>query len=173
MNISVPEPITAIDDELVERALLLLPEIGRRLYATKVQHPALAGTSMAQVKAMMLLSQHGRRTIGEVADGLGVSMPAASELVDRLVEAGLAERGTNPADRRQVLVWLTPEAERLSAEMRAVRRAQLRAALANLAPAERPVFLRSLEALADALRRDPAELVAAARAEQTTAGRSG
>ena len=158
MNDSSGELLSAVDEGLVERALPLLPEIGKRLHATKVQHPALATTSMAQVKAMMHVAAHGRRTVGEIAGGLGLSMPAASELVDRLVEAGLAERGANPADRRQVLVWLTPEAAALTARMRAVRRAQLRAALARLAPDERPVFLRSLEALVEALGREPAEL---------------
>ncbi len=170
MNHSPAELLTAVDEELVERALPLLPEIGKRLYATKVQHPALSTTSMAQVKAMMHVAAHGRRTVGEIAGGLGLSMPAASELVDRLVEAGLAERGANPADRRQVLVWLTPEAEALTARMREVRRAQLRAALARLAPDERPVFLRSLEALVEALGREPADLAEELGGERPAAG---
>ena len=169
MNGSPTEILSVVDEELVERSLPLLPEIGKRLHAPKVQHPALSTTSMAQVKAMMHIAGHGRRTVGEIAGGLGLSMPAASELVDRLVEAGLAERGANPADRRQVLVWLTPDAEAVTARMRALRRAQLRAALARLTPDERPVFLRSLEALVEALGREPAELTVESEGERVTA----
>jgi DNA-binding MarR family transcriptional regulator len=143
------------DDALIERALPLLPEIGKLLYAAVSRHPEAAGLSLAQIKAMGHLSLHGRQSVGEIAQGLGVSLPSASELVDRLVERGLADRGANPADRRQVLVWLTPEAERFKTEMRALRRAQLRAALDRLEPAERPAFVRSLEALVAALRLEP------------------
>ena len=143
------------DDALIERALPLLPEIGKLLYAAVSRHPVAAGLSLPQIKAMGHLSLHGRRSVGEIAHGLGVSLPSASELVERLVERGLAERGTNPADRRQVLVWLTPEAERFKTKLRSLRRAQLRAALDRLEPAERPVFVRSLEALVAALRPEP------------------
>ena len=101
MNDSAAELFTPGDEELVERALPLLPEICKRLFATKVQHPVLATTSMAQVKAMMHVAAHGRRTVGEIAGGLGLSMPAASELVDRLVEAGLRiQQGQGPAPSR-------------------------------------------------------------------------
>ena len=155
MKYSEIELSEAVDDELVERALPLLPEIGKLLYAAVSRHAEAAGLSLAQVKAMGYLAQHGHRTVGEIATGLGVSMPSASELVDRLVEAGLAERGANPDDRRQVRVWLTPAAEGLKTRMQALRRAQLRAALRRLAPEEQPVFVRSLEALVEALREDP------------------
>ena len=145
---------------MVERALPLLPEIGKLLYAAVSSHPAAAGLSLGQIKATALLASRGRCTVGEIAAGIGVSMPTASELVDRLVEGGMAQRAVNPADRRQVLVELTPEARRFKTEMRALRRAQVRAALNRLAPEERPVFLRSLEALVEALRQHPDQLAA-------------
>ncbi len=81
-------------------------------------------------------------------------MPTASELVDRLVEAQLADREVNPGDRRQVLVGLTPQAGRIATEMATLQHTQLRSALARLAPAERPMFIRSLEVLVEALRPD-------------------
>ncbi len=72
----------------------------------------------------------------------------------------MVERSVNPADRRQVLVALTPQAEAFRRRLHALRRAQLRTALDRLAPEERPVFLRSLEALVAALRQDPQTLAA-------------
>ena len=155
MKYSDAELHPPVSNDLVEHALPLLPELGKLLYAAVSRHAEAAGLSLAQMKALGYLAQHGNRTVGEIATGLGVSKPSASELVDRLVEAGLAERGANPDDRRQVRVWLTPAAEGLKTRMQALRRAQLRAALGRLAPEERPVFVRSLEALVEALREDP------------------
>jgi len=154
MNTSIVEPLSGNDEALVERALPLLPEIGKLLYAAVIRHPVAVGLSLGQIKATSWLASHGRRTIGELASGIGASLPSASELVDGLVQRGLVERETNPADRRQVLVGLTPEGARFKQEMRHLRIGQVRAALACLAPEERPVFVRSLEALVDALRRD-------------------
>jgi len=161
MNSSVVEPTTPTDEELAEQALPFLPEIGKLLYAAVARHPQARGLSLGQIKATAFLALHGRRTVGEIAAGVGVSLPTASELVDRLHEIGFVERGPNPADRRQVLVWLTPEAQTFKREMHALRRGQVLAALHRLPPEERPVFVRSLEALVEALRQHPANLPAA------------
>ena len=146
------------EDELIEEALSVVPLIGRRMHAVFAHHPVTTGRPPGQMRAMLHLYCHDRATVGEVAQALGVSMPTASELIDKLVEDGLAERGANPNDRRQVLVWLTPKARDLSAQLHAIRRAQLRKALDLLAPEERPVFVRALKAFAEALAMDPAQL---------------
>ena len=158
MNSSESEAHAFGIEAAVERALPLLPEIGKLLYAGVARHADAAGLSLGQIKVLMHVYHHGRRTVGEIAGGLGVAMPTASELVDQLAAAGLVERTVNPADRRQVLVSLTPRAEAFGARLRALRRAQLRAALERLAPEERPVFVRSLEALVEGLREHPGEL---------------
>lgn len=146
------------DEEIIQRSLGLVPEIARRMHATFVSHALVEGRPMAQVKLMSLLYRQGRCTVGEAAAGLGVTMPTASEQIDRLVEEGLLVREVNPADRRQVLVDLTPKAREFGREVHELRVRQLRAALDRLNPEERPAFVRSLEALVAALRLDPDEL---------------
>ena len=143
------------DDEVVDQAIVLLPEIGKSLYFVLARHPRAPGITLGQLKAMSYLLHHEPCAVRDVADGLGISMPSASETIDRLVELGLAERTTDPLDRRRAVVALTPEARRLGTEVREVRRQQVRAALERLAPAERPVFLRALRALVDVLRQEP------------------
>ena len=133
---------------------MVLPEIGKSLHAAVSHHPTAAGRSLAQVKTLVLLHHRQHATVGEIAAGLGVAMPTASELVDRLVEDGLAERATNPVDRRQVLVWLTPEARAFGARLYALRCDQVRRTLDRLEPADRPAFVRGLQALAAVLRED-------------------
>ncbi len=144
-----------MDDEiLIEHAAATLPVIGKSLHTAVSQHPLAAGRSLGQLKTLVLLHDQERATVGEIAAGLGVAMPTASELVDRLVEDDLAERATNPTDRRQVLVWLTPQAREFGSQLYALRCAQVRAAFDRLAPDERPAFVRGLQALAAVLNED-------------------
>ncbi|HEX5165902.1 MAG TPA: MarR family transcriptional regulator [Thermomicrobiales bacterium] len=152
------EGIVVRDEEIIQRSMGLVPEIARRMHATFIGHPLAAGRPIGQAKLMGLLYRVGRCTVGEAAVGLGVTMPTASEQIDRLVEEGLLVREVNPADRRQVLVDLTPKAREFGRELHELRLRQLRAALDRLEPDDRPVFLRSLEALVDALRLAPDEL---------------
>jgi DNA-binding MarR family transcriptional regulator len=152
MNNSVIELFDEPDEALTERAAELLPEISKLLHSGVARLPRACGLSIGQIKTVCYLASQGRQTVGEIATGIGVAMPTASELVDRLVESGLAERAVNPANRRQVHVWLTPEAIELATEISAQRQVQLRTALGRLTPTERAGFVRSLEIVAGALR---------------------
>jgi DNA-binding MarR family transcriptional regulator len=137
-----------IDDEaLIGAGLQLLPVIGASLYSAISALGQAYRLTPTQVKVLLQLGTHGQMTVGEIASALGVSMPAASELVDRLVEAGHLVRTPDPDDRRRVLVAATPASKRIGARLRDLRRAQLRHALNQLAPEERHTFVRSLEAL--------------------------
>ncbi|MEZ4507708.1 MAG: MarR family transcriptional regulator, partial [Thermomicrobiales bacterium] len=88
------------------------------------------------------------RSMGELASGLAVSLPSASELVDRLIERGLVEKSVDPSDRRRVLVALTEPAIGYGRRIHDLRREQAQAALASIPPDERECFLRSIRALA-------------------------
>ena len=144
--------IPAEEEALVEAGVQLLPLIGRALYSAISQLGQTYDLTPTQVKVLLQLGTHRQMTVGEIANALGVSMPAASELVDRLVDAGHLARATDPADRRRVLITATPESARISARLRGVREAQVRYALGQLAPEERPAFIRSLQALVAGLR---------------------
>ena len=146
------------EEELIARVHEVLPEIGRRLYALISEHPKVAGRPLGQIKAMLYLYRRGCCTVGEIASNVGVSMPAASELIDRLVDDGYLEREINPADRRQVLVRLTSEAQAYGAEIHALRRAQIRATLDRLPPEQQEGFVQGLTVLAEVLGEDPSQL---------------
>lgn len=166
--------INVADDVLIAEIEQLLPEVGRCMHSIMTHCPGAEGLSAPQMKALAYIFHHERRTIGELAQGLGVSMPAASELVDRLVEIGRLERGSNPNDRRQVLVWLTPEARVFAERMHALRRAQLQAVFDRLEPAERPVFARSMRTFVEVLRLQAHELpCASGEAARVTPGANG
>ena len=149
------ESTDRIEDEQIEEAIRLLPEIGRSLYFALARHPSLDGIPLGQLKTLTFLCHHEPRSVREFADVVGISMATASESLDRLVELRLAERTTDPTDRRRAIVVPTPAARRIAAEVREVRRCQVRAALERLDPAERPVFFRALRVLVDVLQDEP------------------
>ena len=139
---------TRTDDEaLIEAGVQLFPVIARALFSAISSLGNAFGLTPAQVKVLLQLGTRRQMTVGEIAAGLDCSMPAASELVDRLVDAGHLLRASDPADRRRVLIAATPDAQRISAQLRELREAQVRYALAQLEPEERPTFIKSLEAL--------------------------
>ncbi len=61
-----------------------------------------------QLKALVTLGMHEGMTVSEVADALHVGKPAASMLVDRLVQQGYVERSEDPSDRRRAIVVTSP-----------------------------------------------------------------
>jgi DNA-binding MarR family transcriptional regulator len=65
--------------------------------------------------------------VGEIADHLLIRHNSAVELVDRLVEAGLAERMADPSDGRRILVISTTRAEALLRRLSAAHLRELRA----------------------------------------------
>lgn len=146
------------DEDRISEALSILPVIGRRLYASLMEHPMNSGRSLGQVKALGFLHRTGAATLGDLARGLGISLPTASELVDRLVEDGLVIREIDRADRRRVRIDLTPLAHDLGKQFHAMRRAQVRVALESLTAEQQAAFVPALRALAMAMERDPHNL---------------
>ena len=121
-------------------------------HALQIDDPALGSAlSLARIKALIFLSKHGASPVGEVAQGMGVSIATASQILDRMVDDGWAARETNPADRRQVLVWLRPQATELANQLRQAHRRQVETALAETPPKERAIAVRAIRALTDAL----------------------
>lgn len=69
--------------------------------------------TMSQMKGLRTLAYHGPATVSQVAEALRISLPTASQLVDRLVQAGLAERAEDAQDRRRILVRLSKKGQQL------------------------------------------------------------
>lgn len=67
-------------------------------------------------------------TIGTLAERLQIKHHSAVELVNRSCEKGLVDKRTSERDRRQVLVEITPEGERLLETLALAHRRELRAA---------------------------------------------
>ena len=110
--------------------------------------------TMAQLKALFLLDQ-GARSVSEVGDALGTGRPAASLLIDRLVQVGLVGRSEDPVDRRRTLVELTEEGAQAIRQLREGGRERYRDALERLSLVDLAALSQGIQALAAAIESDP------------------
>ncbi|MCZ7568747.1 MAG: MarR family transcriptional regulator [Ardenticatenaceae bacterium] len=74
--------------------------------------------TVAQLKTLIVLAEEGPVSIGQVAAALDIGLSAASYLVDRLVQAELANRHEDPSDRRRTLADLSPKGRDLVGRLR-------------------------------------------------------
>ena len=109
--------------------------------------------SMAQLKTLALVAEEPGGTIGGVATVLGITLPTASHLVDKLVRAGLVERHDDPLNRRRAIVQPSTQGAELLASLRSVNEAFLRACVGQMAPDDRAALLQGMNALAEGARR--------------------
>jgi DNA-binding MarR family transcriptional regulator len=86
----------------------------------------------SQMKALVFLTFRGSVTISELARFLRIGNPAASILVQQLVQQELVERSEDAKDRRRTLVRLTKRAAELMSERREQREAKFRHYLSQL-----------------------------------------
>ncbi len=130
--------------------------------ATELHAPEFleVGISMPQAKTLYLIASAGELHMSELVARLGVSLSTVSGLVDRLVDAGWAARRDDPADRRQVMVAITPAGAEFLDRFREIGSHQFRRLLERLDEPELGSVARGLAALrraADALAAEDAE----------------
>jgi DNA-binding MarR family transcriptional regulator len=102
---------------------------------------------MAQVELLMALSDHAPAKIGQLATLQRLAPNTVSGLVQQLVEAGLASRETDTADRRVARVALTEAGHRQLDEWRAAHERRIGSALDRLPPGDRDAIMHALPGL--------------------------
>ena len=93
--------------------------------------------TLSQLKTLSLLGElppSSPLSLKDVAERLGISLPAASRAVDPLVRRGLAERREDTEDRRIKRVRITPKGDALGQRLMAARVAALRGAALGVQP---------------------------------------
>lgn len=138
-------------------ALQAYLDLGDAIRFAALPHWLTADLTISQMKALFLLVHHGAQSVSELAGRLGLGNPAASILVQALVEQGLVERTEDSKDRRRMLVNLTPQGIKMTSTPREQREARLRPMLSQLSDDELAGLLCGLQALAEIARTHPAE----------------
>lgn len=103
--------------------------------------------SPRQVLALRAARHRPELNLTALAEQLGVGLPTASRLCDRLEAAGLLQRCVRPDDRREVRLVVTARGRGFLADVTERLSVRLTDALEALPPAERARVAQALRAL--------------------------
>ncbi|HLK58682.1 MAG TPA: MarR family transcriptional regulator [Chthonomonadaceae bacterium] len=140
----------------------VLPDVMRTLMDSENLDMPLLQLPLAQLRLAQALYQdnlellQSGQTMGKLSEKLGVRQNALTQAADRLVNHALAERLSDPNDRRIVRLRLTEQGRIWVSERHERRRARLLQLWERHTPAERRTLLaavRTIEAAVNRLER--------------------
>jgi DNA-binding MarR family transcriptional regulator len=106
--------------------------------------------TVTQFRTLVVLDSHREINLNGLAEELDVNASTALRMVDRLLVAHLVTRRENPANRREVLLGLTPEGERLVRQVTTRRRAEIARIVTAMPTERRSELITTLSAFANA-----------------------
>lgn len=150
MSVRTPNLRIALTDELLAHAEavahLFLQAMFKTIGTEMLEELSEAEVTYPQMQAMRYLMTHRRVTIGDLVEGLQISYPSATNMVNRLERKKLVRRFSNPRDRRQVGIQLTPAGADLIKRLDQERKQRFALILAHMSESERQAFIQGLHA---------------------------
>jgi DNA-binding MarR family transcriptional regulator len=147
----------AVDRGLGEEATDALMATSRLITAVVARTIAQVPETVTvpQLRVLVMLATRGPLNMGTVAAGLAVNPSNATRTCDKLVDAGLVTRSTDPADRRRGVLELTSRGEGLVSSLMEARRAVLQDLVSRMPDPARQALVRGLEALLESVEQGP------------------
>jgi DNA-binding MarR family transcriptional regulator len=105
------------------------------------------GLSLTAASTLRRLDSAGPQRLCDLYQPEGVTQPGMTQLVTRLEKDGLAQRSSDPADGRVVVVSITEAGRAVVERRRAVHAEVLATRLRALSPADREAILAALPAM--------------------------
>ena len=138
----------AAPEEVVDAVL----HASRALVAVAARSIAAVDESLTlpQFRTLVVLGSRGARTVGALAEDLGVHSSTATRMCDRLVRRSLITRQTSPDSRREVLIDLTASGRRILREVTATRRRAIATIVGDVPDRHRRAIVAALTAFGDA-----------------------
>jgi DNA-binding MarR family transcriptional regulator len=125
---------------------------GRALVGITVR--ALASVSdevtLPQFRTLAVVSQQGPQTVSALAERLEVHASTMTRMCSRLVARGLVERRPSAIDRREVVIELTSQGQRLVDVVLDKRRRDVDAVVRRMTPEDRDRVVSALELFSEA-----------------------
>lgn len=130
-----------------KRMSLLLPQIAKNLRLAALIENVHPGLTTPQLLLLLILDQADRSalTMSELARELGVTLPTATGIVQRLIRPGLVVRVREERDRRLVFVSLTASGRRVVRRLLRQFEDLVAEILGGLSDAEQASISRSAE----------------------------
>ncbi len=100
--------------------------------------------TLPQLQAMRYIMLHDHVLMGTLAEGLDISYPSASNMINRLERKGLVERLECEDDHREVEVGLTLRGRELSEQVEETRVTRLAEVFDQMDPQQREALMEGL-----------------------------
>jgi DNA-binding MarR family transcriptional regulator len=114
-----------------------------------------SGLSVPQFRVLIHLSRNDGVSLSDVAQHLGLTLPATSKMIDVLVARNLVSRSMDPVDRRRVVLAPTELGRSSTLAAREATQSRLAERLARLAPTDLATVVEALGALGSIFSSDP------------------
>jgi len=145
------DDLTADSRHLVDLLTTLLSSTFRQILWKQALELDL---TYSQAQVLFHLARNQNSPMTDVARTFGITLPAVTQVVDRLESKRFVERTSSRRDRRQVLLTLTKAGQALVRDLEASQINGLTEVLQRLQPGERKEVIRGLERLVSAARGD-------------------
>jgi DNA-binding MarR family transcriptional regulator len=106
--------------------------------------------TLPQYRLLVVLDSRGPSSLAGLAEALDVNPSTALRMVERLTTAGMVEKATNPARRREVLLRLTGTGWQTVRQVTEARRAEFSRIVAAMPTEQRAQLVEALTAFTEA-----------------------
>lgn len=138
------------DPEQVERFYELVRVIYRHVSVGPLDVWENLELTKAQLRTLVLLNE-GPDRMTSIATRLGISLPAATGLIDRLVAKELVERERDPDDRRAVVCRVAPKGAEVLGRLHELGRGEFLDVVQHLTPEQLDRVVEGVAILAAAI----------------------
>ncbi|MEW2545096.1 MarR family transcriptional regulator [Streptomyces sp. NPDC047002] len=158
-----PSP-RARHDEAADEVVDAVLTASRLLVAVSARSLASVGETLTlpQFRMLVVLSGRGPMNISRLGAHLDVIPSTALRMVERLVAARMLAKESNPLNRREILISLTPEGRQVVEEATERRRAEIARIVGAMPGDQRTALIAALHAFNEAGDEPPAGVRAAA-----------
>ncbi|TCL73237.1 DNA-binding MarR family transcriptional regulator [Hydrogenispora ethanolica] len=139
---------------------LFCQAISFRILRPSLEKLAKDELTEVQLSCLRFAHLHPEPSVGEIAEGLGISNAASAKLIDRLVKKFLLTREEDPVDRRVLKIKLTPESRRLLEEIYRIEHEQFETLFGAMPEADRKALEQGLSSFLRAAIQAPEQLEA-------------
>jgi MarR family transcriptional regulator for hemolysin len=100
-----------LSESFVKTLMTWIEVFMRRTMRNFLLYSKQNGFSITQIAALFLIHRKGTISVSDIGDELEITNPAASQLLERLVQQGLVVRSEDPNDRRLKQIVLSKQGE--------------------------------------------------------------
>lgn len=136
-----------MNETLLQSLYDLTDLIARKSITERFHFIQECGLSHSQMMSLFFLQCNQLASMKDLADHLGVSSPAVSQLVEKLVRADLVKRIDNPNDRRGKLLELTKNGNAMVSQAKIAHHQWIQAITETIQPEEVPLVEKSIQIL--------------------------